>query len=80
MRELFRGFPQIYWIMCGSYCLISDELHERAMFVSKCDCMELSTFQEGESPVKVIGSELQWHTEGDFCKVLIMRALSRFIL
>lgn len=58
----------IYIIMCHEYCMISDEMHEKAMEVSRCNCMELSTFQEGESPVKVIGNELQWHTAGDFCK------------
>lgn len=58
----------MYYIMCGQYCLMSDEMHVRAMAVSKCNCVELSTFQSGESPVKVIGSELQYHTAGDFCK------------
>ena len=55
--------------MCSNYCLIADELHIKAMEVSTCNCLELSTQPTGEKPLQIVGGELQWHIEGDFCLV-----------
>lgn len=38
-----------YKPMCSSYCLQSDLLHQRAMTVSGCDCVELSTQESADS-------------------------------
>lgn len=46
-----------YKIMCRQVCLASDELHEEAMAVSGCSCLELSTQPTDSS----------YHIEGDFC-------------
>lgn len=46
-----------YKIMCREGCLESDRIHQDAMRVSGCSCLELSTQPEDQS----------WHIEGDFC-------------
>jgi hypothetical protein len=44
--------------MCSDYCLESDDLHNQAMALSHCECLELST-QDGD---------LSYHIEGDWCR------------
>lgn len=46
-----------YKPMCSSYCLQSDLLHQRAMEVSGCDCLELSTQPSADS----------FTSSGDWC-------------
>lgn len=47
-----------YKTMCRDECLENDEIHEQAMAVSGCSCLELSTQPEDSS----------FHIEGDFCR------------
>lgn len=47
-----------YKTMCRDECLENDVIHEQAMAVSGCSCLELST-QPHES---------SYHIEGDFCR------------
>lgn len=47
-----------YKIMCSSYCLESDNLHQQAMSASGCDCLELST-----QP-----TDIAYTYAGDWCK------------
>lgn len=46
-----------YGAMCGSYCQQSDILHQNAMSVSGCNCVELSTQPNEEAYTR----------EGDWC-------------
>jgi hypothetical protein len=46
-----------YKIMCRSYCLEMDQLHEDAMKASQCSCLELST-QQGD---------VAYTQDGDWC-------------
>jgi len=46
-----------YRIMCNSYCLESDIIHQEAMEKSQCSCLELSTQPTDSS----------YHFEGDWC-------------
>lgn len=46
-----------YKPMCSTYCLQSDILHQRAMAVSGCDCLELSTQPTSDA----------YTAEGDWC-------------
>lgn len=46
-----------YKIMCRTYCLESDDLHQAAMEYSGCSCLELSTQS----------TEVSYTKEGDFC-------------
>lgn len=54
-----------YKIMCRQVCTASDDLHEQAMAVSGCSCLELSTQPDDDS----------YHIEGDFCRENTARLL-----
>ncbi len=54
-----------YKIMCRQVCMASDDLHEAAMAVSGCSCLELSTQPDDDS----------YHIEGDFCRENTARLL-----
>lgn len=47
-----------YKIMCREYCLESDVIHQTAMNVSSCSCLELSTQPD----------EVAYTKEGDWCR------------
>lgn len=47
-----------YRVMCNSYCLESDKLHQDAMSISSCSCIELSTQPSDPSFI----------AEGDWCQ------------
>eukprot|EP00981_Chlorochromonas_danica_P010370 scaffold3161_cov247-Ochromonas_danica.AAC.5 len=55
-----------YKIMCRTYCLQSDEIHQKAMNVSGCSCLELST-QEDEVAYKVPGDWCSHNTARLLC-------------
>lgn len=58
-----------YKIMCRTYCLQSDEIHQIAMNVSGCSCLELST-QEGEVAYKVPGDWCSQNTARLLCDLV----------
>jgi len=58
-----------YIPMCSEYCLQSDALHQEAMAVSGCSCLELST-----QP-----SSIAYTAEGDWCNENSARLLCNLI-
>lgn len=58
-----------YDIMCANYCLENDIIHEEAMAISGCSCLELST-QPGEDSYHVIGDWCRHNTGRMQCDIL----------
>lgn len=58
-----------YKIMCREYCLESDNIHELAMNITGCSCLELSTQSD----------EISYTMEGDWCRHNTARMLCDMI-
>jgi hypothetical protein len=58
-----------YDIMCANYCLENDIIHEEAMDISGCSCLELST-QPGEDSYTYLGDWCRHNTGRMECDLL----------
>lgn len=58
-----------YDIMCANYCLENDNIHEEAMSLSGCSCLQLST-QPGDDSYHVVGDWCRHNTGRMQCDIL----------
>lgn len=58
-----------YKVMCHSYCLESDRMHQAAMSISGCSCIELST-QPTDPSYKYVGDWCEENSARILCNTL----------